>query len=86
MVDAGMNDKVSDNPAASTAHRRKVDARSLKLIECPFEVRIDGAPHDEFYDLRDAIASARNAKGHNPASTIIVTDVRTGQLVFEVEA
>ena len=34
MVEAGMNDKVSDNPAASTAQRRKLDARSLKLIEC----------------------------------------------------
>jgi hypothetical protein len=33
--------------------------RSAKLIECPFEVRIDGVVHDQFYNVRDALASAR---------------------------
>jgi hypothetical protein len=56
-----------------------------KLIECPFEVRIDGMAHDHFYDVRDAVASARSAKRNKLSSTVVVTDVRTGKLVIEVE-
>jgi hypothetical protein len=33
-----------------------------KLIECPFEVHIDGVSRDQFYDVRDATAAARTAK------------------------
>ncbi len=55
-----------------------------KLIECPFEVRIDWLRRDQFYCLRDALACARIAKQSNPTSAISVTDVRTGKLVLEV--
>ncbi len=51
-----------------------------------FEVRIDGGPHDQFYDLRDAAASARIAKQKNPVSIVVVIDVTTGKLMIEVEA
>ncbi len=55
-----------------------------KLIECRFEVRIDGLRRDQVYDLCDALACARIAKQSNPTSAIAVTDVRTGKLVLEV--
>jgi len=42
-------------------------------------------PHDQFYDLRDAIASARSAKRSNPMSIVVIADVRTGKLVFEID-
>ena len=80
------SDNEVQDELAPAAQRQQSDARSSKLIKCPFEVRIDGAPHDQFYDLRDAIASARTAKRSNPQSIVVVTDVRTGTLVFEVEA
>jgi hypothetical protein len=57
-----------------------------KLVACPFEVRIDGTRHDQFYDVRDAVSSARIAKRLNPASVVVVTDVRTEKLVIHVEA
>jgi hypothetical protein len=41
--------------------------------------------HDQFYDVHDAVASARQAKRDKPRSTVVVTDVRTGKLVIEVE-
>lgn len=62
------------------------DARPAKLIDCPFEVRIDGALHDSFYNARDAMASARTAKRNMCGSTVVVTDVRTEKLVIEVES
>jgi hypothetical protein len=77
-------DKMSDKPM--TVQSRHLHANSLKLIECPFEVRIDDATHDQFYDLRDATASARVAKRKNPMATVVVTDVTTGKLMIEVEA
>jgi len=77
---------VQDKSAAAAAQRRQLDARSSKLVKCPFEVRIDGAPHDRFYDLRDATASARIAKRKNPMSIVVVADVTTGKLMIEVEA
>jgi hypothetical protein len=46
--------------AAAAGQRRQLHARSSKFIKFPFEVRIDGAPHDQYYDLRDATASARS--------------------------
>ena len=80
------DNELEDRSAPAAAQRRQSDARSSKLIKCPFEVRIDGAPNDQFYDLRDAMASARIAKRNNPMSIVLVADVRTGKLVFEVEA
>jgi hypothetical protein len=78
-----IKDKASDS---SAAHRRRSDIRPLKLIACHFAVRIDAALHDEFYDLRDAMASARIAKRDNPTAVITIADKRTGNLVFEAEA
>ena len=84
-MDAGASDNAPDKSAASAARKRQSDARASKLIECPFEVRIDGAPHDQFYDLRDAMASARAAKRSSSTSTVVVSDARTGKLVAKVE-
>ena len=75
-----------DKSAAASAQSRQSHARSSKLINFPFEVRIDGAPHDQFYDLRDATASARIAKRDKPMSIVVVTDMRTGKLMIELEA
>ena len=72
--------------AAAAGQRRQLHARSSKFIKFPFEVRIDGAPHDQYYDLRDATASARVAKRKNPMSIVVVADVTTGKLMIEVEA
>jgi hypothetical protein len=58
---------------------------SAKLVACPFEVRIDGAFHDHFYDVRDAIASARNAQREHLGSTIVVTDIKTKKLVIQID-
>ena len=80
------DNEVQDKSAAAAAGRGQLDARSSKLIKCPFEVRIDGAPHDRFYDLRDAMASARIAKRDNPMSIVSVVDVTTGKLMIEVKA
>jgi hypothetical protein len=41
--------------------------------------------HDQFYDVRDAVASARAAKRNQFSSTVVFTDLRTGKLVIEVE-
>ena len=78
--------EVQDRSAAAAARRPQSEALSSKLIKCPFEVRIDGEPHDRFYDLRDAMASGRVAKRNNPMSIVVVVDVTTGKLMIEVEA
>jgi len=75
---ANQNHKITDKTIAATAQHHQPDRRSSKLIKCPFEVRIDDAPHDQFYDLRDAMASARIAKRSNPMSIVVIADVRTG--------
>ena len=41
--------------------------------------------YDQFYDVRDAMASARTAKRNMCGSTVVVIDVRTEKLVIEVE-
>lgn len=76
------DDESKEKP--STTHWRTLGGRS-RLIECPFEVRVDGVTHDQFYDVRDAMASARAAKKSKLCSIVVVTDVRTGKLVIEVE-
>ena len=59
--------------------------RLTKLVECPFEVRIDGVLHDRFYDVRDAMSSGRAAKSKERGAVVVVSDVRTGKLVIEVK-
>ncbi len=56
------------------------------MIECPFEVRVDGVVFDRFYDVRDTVASARAIKKTRLSASIVVTDGRTGKLVIEVQA
>lgn len=56
-----------------------------KLVECPFEVRVDGVLYDQFYDVRDANASARAAKQAKPNSEVVVVDVKTKRPVIRVE-
>lgn len=51
----------------------------------PYEVRIDGAKHDAFRDVRDAIAAARIKKREAPGAIVGVADVSTGQFLFEVQ-
>jgi hypothetical protein len=41
---------------------------------------------NQFYNLRDATASARIAKRKNPMSIVVVADMRTGKLMIELEA
>ena len=76
---------VQNRSAAAAAQRPQSEALSSKLIKCPFEVRIDGEPHDRFYDLRDAMASGRVAKRNNPMSIVVIADVTTRKLVVEIE-
>lgn len=62
-----------------------MNLRPSKLVECPYEVRIDGVLRDQFYDVRDAMGFARIIKQKNPMSTVIIVDARTGKLALEVE-
>lgn len=66
--------------------RFDVARRTRALRSSSSVVRIDGVPHEWFCDLRDATASARIAKQKNPKSVVVVADVRTSRLVFEVKA
>jgi hypothetical protein len=81
-METDVDDKTGEK--ASHNHRITPGGRS-RLIECPFEVRVDGALHDQFYDVRDAMASARAIKKTKLNSTVVVTDVRTGKLVIELQ-
>jgi hypothetical protein len=63
----------------------RASSAPAKLIECHFEVRIDGVVHNQFYDVRDAMASARATKRDERSAMVVVTDVRTGKLVIEVK-
>jgi hypothetical protein len=82
-MEADADDKAGES--ASLNQRGTLGGRS-RLIECPFEVRVDGVVHDRFYDVRDAVASARAVKKAKLSATVVVTDVRTGKLVIEVRA
>ncbi len=56
-----------------------------KLVECPFEVRIDEVLHDRFYDVRDAVAVAKQVKATKRAADVVVIDARTSKLVIKVD-
>jgi hypothetical protein len=56
-----------------------------KLVECPFEVRVDEVLHDRFYDVRDAVAVAKQVKGTKRAADVVVIDTRTNKLVIKVD-
>jgi hypothetical protein len=51
-----------------------------------FEVRVDGARHGAFVDVRDAIDAARIVKRESPQATVFVHDRTTGQVVVEPDA
>lgn len=55
-----------------------------KLVECPFEVRVDEVLHDRFYDVRDAVAVAKQVKATKRAADVVVIDTRTKTLVIKV--
>jgi hypothetical protein len=59
--------------------------RPPKLVACPFEVRVDGVSHDQFYDVRDAMMSAIALKKENPSASVLVVDTRTRKLVSEID-
>lgn len=52
----------------------------------PYEVRVNGAKHGAFRDVRDAISAARIKKREAPNAVIGVADLSTGQFLFEVDA
>lgn len=54
--------------------------------EKPFEVRVDGARHGGFADVRDAIEAAQIVKRERPLARVIVQDAVTGQAVLEPDA
>lgn len=56
-----------------------------KLVECPFEVRVDEVLHDRFYDVRDAVAVAKQVKATKRAADVVVIDTRTKKLVIKVD-
>lgn len=55
-----------------------------RLVKCPYKVLVDGAIADEFYDIRDAIASAHAFKKNFPNHLIKVTDEPSGRLIVEI--
>jgi hypothetical protein len=75
-------DNISDKPTTAQSRHSHAHAHSWKPIWCPFDVRIDGATHDHFYELRDATASDQVAKRKNPMATVVVTDVTKGKLMI----
>lgn len=78
--------EADDKAGEKTSHNQPTTlAGQSRLIECPFEVRVDGAVYDR-YDVRDALASARAAKKTRLSASIVVTDGRTGKLVIKVQA
>jgi hypothetical protein len=56
-----------------------------RLVACPFEVRVDGEMRDQFYDVRDAMMSAKTLKKNNPSATVLVVDARTRKIVIEID-
>lgn len=50
------------------------EPQSERLVECPFDVRVNDATYDRFYDVRDALAVARTLKRENPSAVVIVSD------------
>ncbi len=59
---------------------------STSSVSLPYEVRIDGIRAGKFDDLHDALASARIAKHGKPMARVAIADIRTGQMVIELEA
>lgn len=56
-----------------------------KLVECPFEVRVDGVLRDQFYDVRDAVAVAKRVKETTRPADVAVVDARTKKLVIKID-
>ncbi|MFO1116154.1 MAG: hypothetical protein U1E28_10750 [Beijerinckiaceae bacterium] len=52
----------------------------------PFEVRVDGARHGAFKDVRDAVDAARIVKRERPQALVVVHDASTGQALVEPDA
>jgi hypothetical protein len=55
-----------------------------KLINRPFEVRVDGSRRGIFEEVRDAIRSAQIAQLEHPSAFIAVADRLTGRLLAQI--
>jgi hypothetical protein len=55
-----------------------------RLVKCPYKVLLGGVIVDEFYDIRDAIASAHVLKTSHPNQFVKVTDEPSGRLIVEI--
>lgn len=62
----------------------KIGLTPARLVKCPYKVLLDGAIADEFYDIRDAIASAHAFKKNYPNQLVKVTDDPSGRLIVEI--
>ena len=58
--------------------------KANKLINRPFEVRIDGSGRGLFEEVRDAITSAQIAQLEHPSAFIAVADRLTGRLLAQL--
>jgi hypothetical protein len=57
--------------------------KKKKLVNRPFEVRIDGSRRGLFEEVRDAITSAGIAQLEHPSAFIAVADRLTGRLLAQ---
>ena len=62
-----------------------MNVRTPKLVECPFEVRVDKVLRDQFYDVRDAVSVAKRVKETTRPADVAVIDARTKKLVIKVD-
>ncbi len=68
---------------AQNQQQRRPDAQ---FTTRPFEVRIDGARHGAFVDVRDAIDAAKIVSREHPHALVGVFEAATGQIVVEPDA
>jgi hypothetical protein len=62
-----------------------VAVHNMSRRSLPYAVYVNGLLAGRFNDLRDAIASARIAKGERCFAKVAVTDAMTGELMIEIE-
>jgi hypothetical protein len=62
----------------------KTHLQPRKLVNCPYKVLLNGEIIDDFYDVRDAVAAARNAKSNQPYSHVKVSAEPSGRLIVEI--
>jgi hypothetical protein len=55
-----------------------------RLVKCPYKVLLGGVIVDEFYDIRDAIASTHVLKTSHLNQLVKVTNEPSGRLIVEI--